>query len=337
MKKRIFIASVFIVFILLLGLVSCSSAGNGEILLPDDKGTDTAAGSVSRSDDDTVGIIIGGGNEPEISTAADKTETSDTDPPGLEVTDVELTETETASDEDTAVLTDTVAVSVKPAETDKAEPKEPVEKNGKKAYLTFDDGPHKENTAKILDILDEYGVKATFFTVGKRVEIYGKQLKMIRDAGHAVGCHSYDHDYSRLKTPEGVKDEISEWESAAEKALGEIPEEKLFRFPGGSPVKDENDCRGQVAALGYRGYDWNCLDNDCLIKSCPEGKDVEEWMKESFLNTYKYGSSIKGAPLIILAHETYTETVDILSWMIEFLQSEGYDFGTLDEVDTWYY
>ena len=66
-------------------------------------------------------------------------------------------------------------------------------------------------------------------------------------------------------------------------------------------------------------------------------QEVEEWMKQSFISTYKYGSSLKNAPLIVLAHETYDETVDILGWMIEYLQNEGYTFGTLDTLESWYY
>lgn len=337
MKKRLTFASVFICVLVLIGLVSCSASGSGkpwtELPIPgetsdfiaEESSAGTADGASMTAEDNTV--------NPTPITETVELKTSDTLPPEPESTGDQTADTMSES----GAASDTTDIPDNAGDTEKAEPKKPVQKNGKTVYLTFDDGPHKENTGKILSILDEYGVKATFFTVGKRVEIYAEQLKAIRDAGHAVGCHSYDHDYSRLTTPDGVTDEISEWEAAAEKALGEIPEEKLFRFPGGSPVKDENKCRAQVASLGYRGYDWNCLDNDCLIKKCPEGKDVEEWMKESFISTYKYGSSIKGAPLIVLAHETYIETVDILGWMIEFLQNEGYDFGTLDEIDSWYY
>ena len=215
--------------------------------------------------------------------------------------------------------------------------KQPYKSGDKVVYLTFDDGPHKKNTERILKILDDYGVKATFFVIGNRVSVYPDQLKAVRDAGHAIGCHSYDHVYKTLTTPDGVKTEIADWESAAKKALGEVPSEKLFRFPGGSPTKDTAGCKAAVAELGYTGYDWNCLDNDCLIRKCPKDTDVEEWMKQSFISTYKYGSSLKNAPLIVLAHETYDETVDILGWMIEYLQNEGYTFGTLDTLESWYY
>ena len=215
--------------------------------------------------------------------------------------------------------------------------KQPYKAGDKVVYLTFDDGPHKKNTERILKILDDYGVKATFFVIGNRVSVYPDQLKAVRDAGHAIGCHSYDHVYKTLTTPDGVKTEIADWEAAAKKALGEVPSEKLFRFPGGSPTKDTAGCKAAVAELGYTGYDWNCLDNDCLIRKCPKDTDVEEWMKQSFISTYKYGSSLKNAPLIVLAHETYDETVDILGWMIEYLQNEGYTFGTLDTLESWYY
>ena len=64
----------------------------------------------------------------------------------------------------------------------------------------------------------------------------------------------------------------------------------------------------------------------------------DEWLKQSFIETYNYGSKLKNAPLIILMHETYSQTADMLGWAIEFLQSEGYTFATLDELQaSWYY
>lgn len=100
---------------------------------------------------------------------------------------------------------------------------------GKVAYLTFDDGPNKKNNASILDTLDEYGVKATFFTVGYLVDAYPQLVADCRERGHAIGCHSYDHDYARIQKEGGLEAEISEWETAINNALGEVPAEKLFR------------------------------------------------------------------------------------------------------------
>lgn len=307
---------------------SGSTSADDDTSAPEETTGESADDSVAA--DDTVTT--------DNDTAADST-TSDDEPTADETTgEAETTPSET--DDTTGVQPKTTADTAA-SETTAEEPapktKQPYKSGDKVVYLTFDDGPHKKNTERILKILDDYGVKATFFVIGNRVSVYPDQLKAVRDAGHAIGCHSYDHVYKTLTTPDGVKTEIADWESAAKKALGEVPSEKLFRFPGGSPTKDTAGCKAAVAELGYTGYDWNCLDNDCLIRKCPKDTDVEEWMKQSFISTYKYGSSLKNAPLIVLAHETYDETVDILGWMIEYLQNEGYTFGTLDTLESWYY
>ena len=234
---------------------------------------------------------------------------------------------------DISAAADTTADTSTAADTTVAKPS-----SGKVAYLTFDDGPNKKNIATILDTLDEYGVKATFFTVGYLVDRYPELVADCAERGHAIGCHSYDHDYARIQKEGGLEAEISEWETAITAALGEVPDEKLFRFPGGSTKKSALDLKGKLSELGYKGYDWNCLNNDSMLKKCPADMAREDWLKKNFIDTYKYGSSLKNAPLIILLHESYTETADMLGWIIEFLQNEGYSFGTLDELDSsWYY
>ena len=84
----------------------------------------------------------------------------------------------------------------------KGEKQYPVRKDGKKvAYITFDDGPSTENTKNILDILDEYDIKATFFVTGSAVESNEQTKKLLKQEasrGHAIGNHTYSHDYKRL-------------------------------------------------------------------------------------------------------------------------------------------
>ena len=69
--------------------------------------------------------------------------------------------------------------------------------DGKYAYLTFDDGP-SANTMQILDILDNYGVKATFFVNGHTGEVMEERYKAIVDRGHAIALHTYSHDYNNV-------------------------------------------------------------------------------------------------------------------------------------------
>lgn len=94
-----------------------------------------------------------------------------------------------------------------------------------KVYFTFDDGPHPESTPAILEMLDQFGVKATFFCVGDNVQKYPKLYQEIIDKGHAVGNHTFNH-LNGMKTPK------TEYLSNVEKAA-EVIDSKLFRPPYG--------------------------------------------------------------------------------------------------------
>ena len=78
-----------------------------------------------------------------------------------------------------------------------------------KVYLTFDDGP-SSNTDAILDILDDYNVKASFFVVGQDIEEYGEEYKRIVDEGHTIGMHSFSHNYSKIyESEEAFEDDYN--------------------------------------------------------------------------------------------------------------------------------
>ena len=107
---------------------------------------------------------------------------------------------------------------------------------GKRVFLTFDDGPSAEVTPHILDILKEYNIKATFFVVGNRVNVYSDIVKRAYDEGHYIGNHGYSHKYSNIyKSVDSVIDEYNKTEEIIRKALGNPNySSHLFRFPGGS-------------------------------------------------------------------------------------------------------
>src|SRR4051812_21143456 len=92
----------------------------------------------------------------------------------------------------------------------------------KTAYLTFDDGP-SENTAKILQILDLYKIKATFFVVGKVPEQHLKLLTEMVNKGHGIGLHSYTHDYSFIYSSiENFKRDLDDLENTIKKYSGKV-------------------------------------------------------------------------------------------------------------------
>ncbi len=100
-----------------------------------------------------------------------------------------------------------------------------IKTNKKEVYLTFDDGSHPDITPKVLKILDEFGVQATFFCVGENVKKYPKTFNLITSRGHAVGNHTYNH-------LNGWNTSNSEYFDNIEKA-GTLIHSNLFRPPYG--------------------------------------------------------------------------------------------------------
>ncbi|WP_288162231.1 polysaccharide deacetylase family protein [Dubosiella newyorkensis] len=146
---------------------------------------------------------------------------------------------------------------------------------GKKVvYLTFDDGP-SENTAKILDILDKYNAKATFFVTGNHPE-YNKYMKRAAKEGHTIGLHTYTHNYSQLySSEEAYFDDLQQISDMVEDVTGK--KSKVIRFPGGSSnMISANYVDGLMTTLtqkvqeqGYQYFDWNVDSTDASGNGVP--------------------------------------------------------------------
>ena len=120
--------------------------------------------------------------------------------------------------------------------------------------LTFDDGPHPEITPMVLDILDTYGAKATFFVIGSQAERYPEILKSIHARGHAIGNHSYHHGiFTNLQSFSAYKADVKGCEELIFAMTG--AKTQLFRPPMG--LKNPILFR-VVAAMGYRVVTWSC-------------------------------------------------------------------------------
>lgn len=180
-----------------------------------------------------------------------------------------------------------------------------------KVYLTFDDGPSKQTEA-VLDILDEYGVKATFFVVGKEGENVAKRLQMIYERGHTIGMHSYSHDYADIyESVEAFRADFLKSKQYIYEATG--VETKVFRFPGGSSNRlgktDMNLFVDFLKEQGVEYYDWNISSGDGGGTLMPVEMIVENCTK----NIRRYDTSI------ILMHDSAlkTTTVEALPQILE--------------------
>lgn len=189
----------------------------------------------------------------------------------------------------------------------------------KKVALTFDDGPDTDTTVKILDILKEHDVKATFFVIGKRAEVDQGVLKRMADEGHIIGNHTWNHPDLMKLDEARIAEEILKVESLVEKVAGY--KMKLFRSPYGSLNRENVK---QVANLGYYIIAWNV---DSLDWKGLSGEQVRTNILENIRN---------GA--IILQHsaggpgEDLSGTVEALPVIITTLKKEGYQFVTVPEL-----
>ncbi len=196
-------------------------------------------------------------------------------------------------------------------------------KEEKIAYLTFDDGPTIKATGKILDILKEEDVKATFFVIGKHVKEHPELAKRAYEEGHYLANHGYNHNNKKLyKSADSFTSEIKDTDKEIGKAIGiENYCSHVFRFPNGymsSHYKaKKKEATKLLSEMNYSYIDWNCLNNDS-VKKCSNSQ---------LLKNLKKSAKNKGT-LVILMHDTsdVNDTPSILKDSIHYLKEEGYEF-----------
>jgi len=199
------------------------------------------------------------------------------------------------------------------------------EPNGRKVvYLTIDDGP-SENTQAVLDILDRYNCKATFFVTGICPD-YAYQIKEEYRRGHTVGMHTYSHDYAQVyASVDSYFADLDQIAQVVREQIGYVP--CFVRFPGGSSNAISADyCTGIMSALvnelpaaGYQYYDWNASTGDGSEHTADE--------------LYGYACEFDDLEnVVLLCHDSSTKqsTVEALPRIIEHYQDLGYTFEAID-------
>lgn len=195
----------------------------------------------------------------------------------------------------------------------------------KKVYLTFDDGP-SIFTSEILDILNNYDAKATFFVNGKEDDNSKAMYKRIVDEGHTLAMHSYSHDYGEIynSLKDFDKDFTKLWN-----LLYDVTgyEATIFRFPGGSlNGVSKMDMKQIVKYLNEKSivyYDWNVINGDATGKPLSKKEAVQNVIE----GVESYDTSI------VLMHDSQNKraTVDSLPVILKRLTKHGADVVALDE------
>jgi len=146
----------------------------------------------------------------------------------------------------------------------------PEHASANRVALTFDDGPCPGSTDRILDILAQHGVRATFFVIGRHAERHPELLRRIAEEGHAIGNHTFDHSRLGLfRTWAYWSDQIDRTQHAIESATGLRP--TLFRCPMGfktPPIMRGADRAGlAVWAWSRRGYDAGLGSRETILRA----------------------------------------------------------------------
>lgn len=198
----------------------------------------------------------------------------------------------------------------------------PTPSTGKTVYLTFDDGP-SSYTPQVLDVLDKYGVKATFFV--KNGGKYNYVMKDIVNRGHAIGLHTYTHDYKTIYSSDTAYfNDLNKISDLVYEQTG--VRSYIMRFPGGSSnTVSKKYSRGIMSRLtksvteqGYVYFDWNCSNGDA------DGANTVQ-KQLNYCSQYPKSAS----RVVVLMHDTKKATLESLPKIIEYYQSCGFQFGIL--------
>ncbi|GEK34781.1 polysaccharide deacetylase family protein [Kurthia sibirica] len=198
--------------------------------------------------------------------------------------------------------------------------KNPLPKNEKIVYLTFDDGP-SEYTAKLTEILAQHNIQATFFMQGVNLKNkkFTKAVKQASQEGHYIGAHSMTHNYNSLYVQKNFVAEMNETIQLIKSITSK--DHRLVRAPYGSaPGLQNKELLNEVVSAKLKVWDWNIDSMDWARNATPE----------SILSTIK--SETTQNTEVVLMHEKAV-TVDTLPRIIQFFKSQGYSFevyGTYD-------
>jgi peptidoglycan/xylan/chitin deacetylase (PgdA/CDA1 family) len=186
--------------------------------------------------------------------------------------------------------------------------------SGNYVAMTFDDGPHPQNTPRLLDMLRARNIKATFYVIGRSVDLYPQIVRRMVAEGHEVGNHSHTHRLlSKLGDAE-VRSEMSRCSDAIARAAGVRP--RTMRPPYGGLTQRQ---RVMVhAEFGYPTILWSV--------------DPLDWKRPGpsvVASRILSGASAGG---IILAHDLHSQTVDAMPAALDGLLRRGYKFVTVSQL-----
>jgi len=180
--------------------------------------------------------------------------------------------------------------------------------------MTFDDGPHAQNTPRLLDMLKERNIKATFFVVGECAQEYPAIMKRIVAEGHEVANHSWSHPQLSRMGEGAVTEQLQKTHDAIVNSTGVVP--KLMRPPYGAFTANQRAWAN--SKWGYKIILWDVDPLDWKIRNA-------DHVKSEILRHTVPGS-------IILSHDIHKTTVDAMPDTLDGLTGRGFKFVTVSEL-----
>lgn len=192
--------------------------------------------------------------------------------------------------------------------------------NEKIVYITFDDGPTL-NTPEIVDTLERYDAKATFFVLEERIVQYPDFIKKIYQSGNSLGLHGVSHSEAIYYTSSSPLEEMEKTNETLKSVLGKGS--RLVRVPFGSSYRLTDEQAKNLTNNGYIIWDWNVDPRDSVGRIIPD--KVMANLRHDLLRC-------KSTPVILL-HDRKS-TAKILPYMLEYLKSEGYTMLPISDKQT---
>ncbi|MDB6075424.1 MAG: putative polysaccharide deacetylase [Verrucomicrobiaceae bacterium] len=181
--------------------------------------------------------------------------------------------------------------------------------------MTFDDGPHPANTPRLLDILKERGIKATFFLIGRSVATHPEIVRRIVAEGHEVANHTWDHKMLRSMGPEKINEELQKTHDAILEACGIAP--TVYRPPFGAINTKQQKL--VMEKFHYPSIVWEI--------------DTDDWRApRSIAKVHDAILKDAHAGSIILCHDIHSETVDAMPTTLDDLKAKGFLFMTVSQL-----
>ena len=180
--------------------------------------------------------------------------------------------------------------------------------------LTFDDGPNGGNTTSILETLNKYNGKATFFMAGYKIEEYPDIVRQVFEQGHEVANHSRDHLYANDLTVEQQKEQMESVNQQVKAIIGQEP--TLFRCPGGIEGEYYTSSKMPLISWSIDTLDWKTKNSHSTY--------------ERITSVFEKGYNLDGD--IVLMHDLQDSTPNAVQRICVYLNEKGYQMVTVSEL-----